>query len=480
MIKAEEILFSQTGTYDAPPKRSYEANVNEKLINKMMRKTQGGRNYSSQALGRISQEIMRPGKAFGETEIIGGWGERRLRFVFVLSTKLGGAEFLTYLSGYTDGVGVISPIVAGKIHFAPDMRLYFNSVITLRKTMVLGRHGKSYRYSQFGNSQILSKSDSDFVRYGSYELPKPNDYIRPFDLFCKLSSMALVGDQDGLLADYRSGMGETVELSNRSSLNMAKYLEKVLKSHKDAVRTADIVGNISMEDINFGVSESVYDGDFSENDLLGQITMRSSYLEDGYITYEEANKLIDGFDQKAALMSSSNLKKVEASPAEITEGFNHWYGDDEVTLAATIIKDSITSIMTECFLNRVAFTVHNDSVDGRAVFAAMSKDSFRTIGAGLPLDDLCDVFMNRFEALVLDGISKGGMIQYRIAIDSSLFGETRINIILDNSPPTPFVSTTFADGLLSPMITSTSEDVLTLAHSVGDLAVSLNIGDTSS
>lgn len=475
MIKAEEILFNLTGTYDAPPKRSYEANVNDRMINRAMRRTNGGKNFTSSALGSLSQEILRPGKAFGRSDIINGWGEKRLHFVFVLSTKMGGAEFLSYLSGYTDGVGVNSPIAAGRIHFAPDMRLYFNSIITLRKTAIIGRHGKNFRYSVLDNAQILSKNESGMIRYGSYDLPEPNSYIRPFDVFCKLSSMAFVGDKTGLVADYRSGMGETVELSNRSSLNMAKYLEKVLKSHKDAVREAHIVGD--MEDLHFNASEEVYDGDVSENDLLGQISMRSSYLEDGYITYQEAEQLISGFDEKAALMGVGQLERVSASPSEVTDGYQHWYGDDDITIAATVIKDSITSIMTECFLSRVGFTVHNDTVDGRAVFKPMSRTSYSSMGAGLPLDELCEMFNKRFETLVLDGISRKGMIPYRIAITASLFGETRMNIIMNSQPPVPYVSTTFADGLLSPMITSSNDDVLTLAHSVGDLAVSLNIGD---
>lgn len=475
MIKAEEILFTTTGTYDAPPKRSYEANVNDNLINKVLRKSQGGRNYSSGLLGRVSQEILKPGKAFGQTDIIGGWGERRLRFVLVLSTKISGVEFLTYLSGYTDGVGVTSPIAAGKIHFSPDLRLYFNSVITLRKTIIVGPTGRSHRYSVLSNAQILSKNEESMFRYGSYELPEPNNYIRPFDVFCKLSSMAFLGDQKGIVADYRSGMGETIELSGRSSLNMAKYLEKVLTSHKDAVRTADIIGD--MESVNFECSEEVYDGDVSENDLLGMIAMRSGYLEDGYITYGEAEKLIDGFDEKASLIGRSALERHSATPAEKSDGFQHWFGDDETTVAATIVKDSLTSIMTECFLTKVNFLVHNDTCDGRPVFTPIGKDGFSALGAGLPLDNLYESFKSRFESLVLDGISRRGKIQYRMAVSSTLFGETRINISLNGEPNVPYVSTTFADGILSPMITSSSDEVLTLAHSVGDLAVSLNIGD---
>jgi hypothetical protein len=466
-ISVKRLFLMETGRYDTQYRRPYKPNLQGNTLNALTETLSGVKRFTASQLAGVANQIISP-SAFTEStiDIAGNWGERRLRFMMEVECKQlsGGAVIVTVL-GYTNYPGVILHSSA----LDPQMEFYINSIISIRRTFETTPFGVQTYSNVIDNSHILVDPGYGGV-YANSQIHK----MRPEDVYATMSMSHLGGLSDAM--DLRTILDQTPIASKRGNSIAAEYAASLLDGYTRA--------NI---DANFGVNkeEDILDnarGYAQESPLnLNPFFKAISTFRDGFVSNFFTWRDLCVMDPNANAVAVVSMlgQTTQLGPAQgvagqgqpsIVTGYDvqsgiasPWGGSERITQIATILSQSVPSLMADFGLTVVSFASTNrrifaDAVQAAGPFAPANRISTR-IGhlqsfSSFDMSKYMDHFVAKLERLVLTDVSYNNEMDFFIEMQADLLGETWIKISIDGGPNLTFVTPSFADALLVPVVTN--------------------------
>lgn len=369
------------------------------------------------------------------------WRERRYRFIANVTlenyTRERHVASRAIVIGYTDRVDL-----SHNNTVADDLRLYVNTVAVVRDIQV-NDNGRIRVKSKLVSSQQTLLGDLDLNR-GNV------DYLmRPFDIFNTIDTHKEVG-RDGDHIDLRSTFQYGVVLNGRHANDSNRYLSSVVQADRQGLTNVETYSNDIMEQSrDTEAADIVRPTRLQSNLFLKAIASRSDYAENNYFEYQDLAELTEGRSLKA-------LDAVTRIAPMVRNTFSYeseqWYGASPETMAAIQICHAVPIIMLDCLFSYVDLTISNTH-DRSNRTEILVHDMSSYIGDSFDDRRILEAFEGRIEREVFNPISSNGYFDVSLDITSEVGGLTRIMMSIDGGPETPYVFPTFADAMLTPMIT---------------------------
>jgi len=453
-----QAIFVEIGTYNDMTVRPYEANPDQSHINQIQQLTEYGRHISSTSLATVASQVLRPtAQAHSIAAIDNGWREPRFRFIIKVSENddYQGLNVIKILQGYTSHVGMSH---GGSVD--PNMILYFNNVVVMRQVYVQGPSG-SYPVNHVANADHVLRG---IYRPSFGSQPDMTYLMRPEDVFTTMSN-TLIGQED--VMDLRIGFAEsTLKKSRRRNGSATHYLADVINNYQSAIEYSEhgYPVNNWAENARGALIESTTDQDaFLRHLKNGSV----NFVNTGGITYGEICHLFNGFDAISTLMLAKKVYRssgIENHQAGQTE---YWTSANNETVWATILSQSVPSLMMDLMLTRIAFTATNQTIGNDYFIELADPCSFAD---GMDLSQHIMVFKNRLVNEVLKGLSSNNLIDFTIQMVVDVLGETRINISIAGGPMVEYATPSCCDALFSPVLASSQQQVEQLSYDIQQLS----------
>lgn len=481
-INVKRAMFAVTGTYNDMALRPYQAHFSDRgLVNQFMEYTDGGERINSETLAPVAGQFLTPTtEAIGFVQPDNGWGVKRLRFLIHLvidqPTAFGATDSIhKILQGYTDYVGV-----SHSGHIDPNMRLYFNNVISFKQGMVQTPHGTKITSRPISNDQILT--GTPLQQPG--QTHQPTRLMRPHDLLDDMSKINALDMQvastpshhmaspfetgDPNVLDFTSPFVEsTVVKSNRSNTRAPRFVDSIFSAWREASLENEedswgIQEPSTFEDIYSRTRSKVrHDETFPGDPLMNRIYMETTFKDGGSITYRELTGMCPEIDHPS-ITTVALERDVVRQPTPSTQAgifpdvtqrgdSEEWGGRNNETVWATTLTNSVPSLMMDTFLTYVSFTATNQTIDGQPIVTPLGVNTL--IGDQMPdLDRYFQIFLSRLETEIIRSLSLNNHIDYSITMETDVLGDTKIHLTIAGGYPVLFSVPSFGDALFSPVL----------------------------
>lgn len=454
-IFVERLLLSETGTYNDPVSRPYYAGIDERTLSAVQEVTRGGANVSASTLSGVAGAILRPiAEGQGIVYVANGWTTRRFRFLMdvVISNNFG-CTIRQYISGYTDHADV-----SASEHIDPNMRLYFNSVVTIRETIEPTLHGNILRPAVSESSHILLGSTPSFNNHGPQSM-------RPEDVFTTMSHGALPA---GNVMDLRSGFVGLAKKSRRSNVSAPVYLSRTLKAYRSVMDDDEAVGS-DMSSMMEDARGKVREASLSQDPFFGIAIDNTGFSENGSITFAELNWLSPNLIDRTAVAMAKGVHEKSIHHAGQTE---HWNGNTHQTQIATIMTHAVPAIMMDLMLTKLSVSMTNMTLDGSFDVRILG---YRGFSKGLDYTPYLQLMQQRLEVELLRDISMNNTLGLAIRMEVDVLGDTFVSVGLNGQPFIDYVTPSFADALMAPVMAGSYQPLEMLASTVSELAENLPV-----
>jgi hypothetical protein len=297
--------------------------------------------------------------------------------------------------------------------------------------------------------------------------------IRPEDNFNLMQTKAVAKNlrDTGLVDvhidssyDTRSMVGEggSFKYSMRKDTSPVRYLSSSLNAYQHARKeynssmhdTDDILFNRGTDsaEVLFGEAASMCrNSSITSNTFLGVLREHTGFMERGYVTWGELSglfpELLNSQCAKFAMDDGQAIRKVSQAHQS-----QNWNGADYTSIGASLLAQTIPSIMMDTFFRQVSFAVTNGNGPNEYLFE-IHPGATASIIKGIDMRPYVMELERRIKVDVLNNITRGNQLPFRISMISDLAGESVIDISIGAEQPERFVAPTFADSLFSPVIT---------------------------
>lgn len=455
-------IFVETGTYNDMALRPYQTNMDVNIARQFQEATDFGRSVTPDNVGSIAGNFLKPmAQAVAPVSIANGWDVPRLRFMIEVEhpSASGFASLRQIITGYTDHVGV-SP--SGAVNY--NMRLYFNNVITLRQVQDETPYGSQIRAQVADASHVLT---GQFNPAAFGQADNSLYTMRPGDIFGYMA-FSYLGDE---VIDTRPSFGEgPVKKSKRRHGSAPEYVSKVVEAYENTMQddesTADDFSRI-MNRAKGQVSDSLV----SSDPFLMEAGKQTSFSEGGSMAYGELNNMYPSLDHVAQIILAKSVVQSGVPQNHQRGSTEYWHSSNTETITATILSNSVPSLMMDLMLTRVAFMATNRTLTGDYDIRLADARSFTE---GLDLSPYLQRFMARLEVEVLRGLSSNNMIDFEISMTVDVLGETHISISMAGGPKYDYVTPSFCDALMAPVLTNNNDNLRAIGNDIEQLVS--NIG----
>ena len=451
-LRVVNLIMQETGTYNQQFSRPYSTSFDGNTLNSVTERVidRGNGRIDNAALAGITGTFLTPSSApDAMIGIANGWNEKRVRFLMEIDCQYQvGGSASSYIQGYTNFPGI------GANHsVAPDMEFYINSIITTKKTPVLTPYGVQTFESVTDNSHVLCNNN-----WSTMNQPGMQRMMRPQDVFCHMQASHIPGIYDTDISsvyDGRTVLRTEAAMSDRVNGLSASYAAKIIDGY--------VVGNALT---SFGQSEAniinrsrseVSETQASLDPFMSALSNITSSGITNKFRYSDLMKLDPNVDAVSNYVIAGNTQRVMVHQAGQTAG---WHGSDRMTLAATILSQSVPAIMMELMINRIIFKSTNYDITGQMQTRIIDGKGF----SNMDLTQHMDLFSRRLEKEILQDLTFNNQVSYAIEMRVDLLGETWINISIDGQPAIDYVTPSFCDNLFVPVVTTNVNVVQNLTH----------------
>jgi hypothetical protein len=351
------------------------------------------------------------------------------------------------------------------------MELRFNSTLKVRSMPVIDRGGRQWHSNIYDSSQIITRQEAADFR--SADFKSGTITVRPEDLFVKSTVSKEFSEiaKDSGFHDMRSGFNRRcMKLSSRHNTQATQYLSRTLRALRDSAPT-DFIDHEDTNGQMVDARKMVKEQQIQNDAVFEEIAKYSNIMNSGYVTFGE---LLD--------MNPDLAKIAKYYPCDKAQRFNHrgeverWGGNDNETVASTIISQSMPQILMDTMYGEMKFSATNRTSTGEFEIKVSSltpfnqeadiDENFNTLLARLQHEMLADLIINR--DMTVD-----------VEVHCTIFGDTTIWISIDGDDEAEFVYPTFADATASPIITDQEIILDTLAKDIRGISTSLRSGAPS-
>jgi hypothetical protein len=481
------LLLYETGTYAQQFRRSYGTEFTHNVVNQFNEQFHGGMQHFAPAnLSGLATTFLKPSATVDTNRdaigIENGWGNRHCRFMMTVEYESSiGTCFQEILTGYTAGVGA-SPLngIQGTgnepthLNVAHDLLFFVNSTIKLQRRMEMGPQGRYERVGISSNTHVLS--DNKFTSmYGANH----DERMRPTDIFAIMSRShlhkGLAGEATlaGGIYDSRTTNNKSAVLSKRANVIPSNYMARVLDNYQNAAVTNTDPHQAGGDFFQQARTLS-NDGLVSQDEVLRMLGDIRQEMPSNQFTFANLLRLDPSIQGRVIGRVSGMTQRI--SNVHEAGQTNEWYGRDPMTVSASIISQCVPGIMADLALTRIHFKMHNQfassgnysAVDPMASFGRQGQQpEFVLVNArGFGNQDLGPslfAFEQRFWFEVMREVCQDNQVPFALEVNSDLMGETVITISIDGKQFEQYVTPSFADALLTPLVTNDHQHVVKVA-----------------
>lgn len=450
-LRVKLMFIADTGTYEQQHRRPYESVVSDNTITMLQdRLDDPRRGITPNTLSGITNSVLQPQlQPERPIHIVNGWHAQRFRWLAITEhTDRFGVSVYEMIQGYTDDRGIS---YSGALN--PDMTFYIGSVLTMRRTLVPSPLGNRDMFNVVDAVQVLAKSDFDSI-HGRREL----EYrMKPTDIFTAMDRTEVAAEmQERQIQDTRSLMTTRPTLSRRQNGVASEFVASVLEGYKNASLAA---GFSQSEDT---VLEHAR-GDLDETPITHsafarQIAGIRGVPNTQFFTWKDLCALDANVqrDEVTTVTLMGTPRQVVNSQMNIAGRGADWgKSDTRNPQLAQILAQSVPALMMKFGFAKIHFSSTNRTHDGRMQTAVMNYQDFPSmVGASLDMTNQIMVFTRKLESDVLVDLSMSGRADFAITVASDLLGETIIELEFNGSSVERYVVPSFADSLLTPLVTA--------------------------
>lgn len=452
------IRFTIIDTNDTVPMytRPYEAMASGNAMQGMGALVNSNLAITPATVAQYAGQLMLPsGVAENVVDIPNGWTTKRIRFVMEFQIQSGIDVLFQVVTGYTD---YNDPSYSGILD--PRMRFHFNNVVLLRQTQRVNNFGQmEYGKAICNASQLLSVHDGQ-ARFNVYESPQLKQSMTPASVFAAVELMANPVANGGAVYDTRTpvGSGPGVTASNRRNNHSATYLTDTLTSIQNVVthNLTQSTGSLHIPESTL-YSQARSAAQMKElNPLLDSfmslIMARTDFQHTGSVAWGDLQKLFPTLDGICQGIKQGGIMEIRSTIPEFGMGdISDWKGSNLENQMATVLINTIPSLMTDCLLSDVAFVSHNQTHNGQTVSGV--NHSRTLLGDNVDCTYLVNAFIQRLETEIIPIISVGGKRDYNVAMSCEISGETQLTLSIAGMKVVSYMAPSYCDNLYTPVMT---------------------------
>ena len=368
------------------------------------------------------------------------WDERRFRFFLEMEiepmTRYNRKRTRALIQGYTDH----SELSHGD-KVDPRMKMYINNITTVQD------------FDNGSRGTITRVVDVSQTLLG--DMSRGEDFLlRPSDVFARIENKEdAIADELELdsTVDTRSTFHAGTQLNDRRSNSTSTYLHKLVSSDLDAAANIDTRDTGIINDTRDTLAYETSGGNIqtvrSNKFLRALADNNRNFKFSNYFTYQDLAEFGDGMrglDRDTDIVLPDGFGEFESE---------RWDGATAEVKAAAQVCHLIPIIMIDCFMDTVSFTVDNSDCRGDHS-ELIIEDMTSMLGVNFQDRRHIRAFETRIKREVFAQISNNGHMCVDLEVDSEMCGMTIINISIDGDPAIRYTFPSFADGLLSPVVTN--------------------------
>ena len=396
---------------------------------------------------KLSHTAQLAAMPISESPIINGWDTKRFKFALEVEWREPGTNrtYIDFIQGYTDEFGY-SELRVGQGKLNERMKFFPNSILRISKN--IDKQGNPI-VRVIGNYKLILDETKSLKNFKVADIST---------LFTEISAMRTLQD----------GIKTVTDTSNLTSPNIipkeinipVKLISQLIDN---IVTTAELSSDFDASDdvyrdmINNALSNYLDNIDF----LKWLVNLKGNDFY--WFTLEEL-KLLDPFiDKKVKPIIKAPAQQV-AHIVPDTQDSAEVYDSSLETRMAVTLQEAISDLMSECFLESIAFTASN--LSGKMEWAIQNATP---VVEGLNPVPFINKFMNMFYKYTWLPLTQHEQIALNIKVVAYMEADTIITIEIDNSGhEIVYKFPTFANSRFSPVIMDQNTMALN-ASNIGEI-----------
>lgn len=480
-----QLVIFEVGTYAQQYRRPWETNYTGGIVQQFQEASMGATSYDAATFGGVAMSFLKPTAApEAPVNIINGWGNRHAKFLMTIEYNSSvGTRMQSVLTGYTEsneGIiganGMSVAMGAGLVNVANDLKFTINSVIRVRKTRDFGPNGFQETQMVADNSHLLVDPGFESM----YNQGARSERMRPTDVFATMVRAPLAhaarrenSQPGGGMWDQRTATTNLAVKSRRSNVIPSNFVGRIIDNYNNAMHQSADPTRAGTEVYN-NARSFTRDELVSSDEVLNMLSEVNGEPIGNTFQFRHLLRLDPSIAGRVQGRVSGGTQRVAAHEAGQTM---NWDGSDGITLAATIISQCVPAIMADLGLSKLQFKMHNmfatsggySSVDPTThVGSASYIPEFVVLRArGFGDQDYTPQLKQlelRFWFEVMKDLTYQNQVAFMVEVTADLIGETVINISMDSSEMRQYVTPSFADASLVPLVTQNFDRPLQVAE----------------
>lgn len=443
----------ETGTYNTQFSRPFMTDMNEETMNKVIaganQAMETGKQITPTLLAQVNdgKPIVTPTtQVEGAVEIPQGWSERRFRFLLTLDVHYAvGSVNRFHYTGYSSHMDY-----SHGHNLDPSMTFFINSVLRTATTKMMTPTQGLVQTERAVTSRHMI---ADANWQGAFQ-PQQKFMMRPEDVYMQMTTQEFMTGND-IIVDTRNMSQTNAAMSNLTNGLTHNFAASIMNAYAKASRVAPTYGNDD-QCLTDAMRLLQVNNTNDDNPLVAAVAnVRGSGIMQNNFTINDLMSI----DPNAYNMIEFTPLTAEDSHYIHQAGqSNPWTGADAHTMAAVKISQALPALMAVTMIQNVRLVSTNHTPDGqpRTTITGLGFNQ-----ANLPQRN--QTLADRFENEIVRDISFNNRLGYYLEISADSIGETRIKISLDGYPVEEFVTPSFADNLLTPIITTQQNNFVRIA-----------------
>lgn len=470
IVTIRKLLIQESGRYNDMWRRTFKTEYTGDVHSILAERLSGRTNITPGMVAGVASQFITV-EAAPETllNIPQGWRESRFRFMMEVEIvdPLSGTKTLEILSGFSDRIDISRGLGTSQ-HVNPHLHFNINSIITIMEQVQYGPTGRTVVRNVVDNSHLLYDKNNQGMQSSHRQ-----DFMRPEDIY---SLMSLSGVSPHIASnsyDARTMMSQRPVKSSRLNTVTANYMSKTMQGFNSAY----VAQQVSPDEVDLfttaigNVTEMVAATDPFLSALKG---IRGRSHVEGIFTMADLEKLNPGCTGNNQVTRTSLLPEPERVQLDATQSTDSWSDSELETQFATILAQTIPSLMTNMMLLGLEFTATNR--------ATLDRQSTVVISGHQGFSEHVDVSQhlmaieNQIGNQVMRDLSKNGLIDFHVKMRVDIMNEIRIKVQLFQRPEKEFRAPAFCDALFVPIVTGNRDKAMAIAKDFEDMNTNIITG----
>lgn len=460
-IRVVRFVIHETGTYNEQFRRPYISQLTPQGLSQILENATQAPRINAGIFSGLSSQVVAPAPEY-ESQIVipNGWSERRFRFMLHLEVqyKTGGV-IQEIITGWSE-----TPAESVSIYGTLDPNTIFrvNTTMHIRQQVMHTPLGAQTQSSISDCSHVLSDGNWSGIHTREKQIT-----MRPSDIFSKIIVSGVEKElaSDGSY-DASTTLSNMASKSKRTNGIATNYIADIVRSYSDADAQMGIgedpIGNTDALSI---AQSYVRENSAARDPFLDIIAgMKGGPVSDVF-TLADLQRVDPNADANTVYIK---MGMTEMSSAHMAGQTQHWAGSDIHTHIATILSNSVPSIMMNHLITKIAFVTTNTDFTGRIDTRIADIDGFVS---NMDMSQPAQAFLGKLENEILKDLSINE-IGFGIQMQVDLLGETWIKINV-NGEEIDYVTPSFCDAMFTPVLTTNNLLAANLANDFNSLMTNI-------